>query len=858
LEPSSENIQPADANRDLTPSSPPPSGPTEPPADAAEQEQPSFRLWLFRNLVAMVFMTALVTFITVNYGKGDLAKWVMVGLGLGVVILVHELGHFLVAKWCDVYVETFSIGFGPAFPGCQYKKGETTYKIAMFPLGGYVKMLGENPEEDPDGEDNPRSFKNKSVPQRMAIISAGVIMNVILGCLAFMFVYRVHGDEQVVGVIGLTDPGSPAWVDGTQSGDIIKRIGNFENPSFDELKQKVPLSAKEKLPFIFGPPGGPWTETTIEPRRNPDEDMPVIGVAPPSALQVLPESKRGDRESPAFANTAAARASPPFQFGDEIIATTDPDNPSQLKELPPNAHNPESKLRDYFEFQKRLQRLAGHTVTVQVLRKDASGHPQKADIKVPPSYYYTLGLRMKMGRVFAVRPLKDGSPNPVQYMNQVVAGEKVSGDVIKKVEVDESDGRKTRWVSDRADDVPDGVVEKDLDPIRLPQELKSWAKGVSGDPKVRLTVGRTIDKDGGRSTVVELSWDRRFAHAVEVPINLDSPISIPELGIAYQVETTIDDVLRDSPAGKAKISRLPADAPVPGPWYASTWAIVLGAAVLLLAVVTLRFREHSIGIGLGLAATLVAAVSLYQLVRPEPPARVQKISEPFELKKGDVITEVRFYQRHKDGSVEPARDAIPLKEHQWARVAGRLQEVGVEAKQISLKVERGNSTTFDEVLIVAEEDKDSPRPDLGLFFVPYDTHFKKADSLFEAIQMGFKRTSDFIVMIYGVLKSLVNRDISVKSIGGPIMIFKTGFDILDYDIYKFVFFLGMISVNLAVINFLPIPVLDGGHFVFLLYEGIFRKPAPEKVRVAMTYVGLLLLVSLMLFVIVLDLKRYVF
>src|SRR5262245_27688139 len=148
-----------------------------------------------------------------------------VALGLGLVILVHELGHFLVAKWCDVHVETFSIGFGPALPGCQYKKGETTYMIALFPLGGYVKMLGEGAEEEDGGGDDPSSYKNKSVPQRMGIISAGVVMIVILGCLAFIFVNMAHGDEQPVAVIGAVDSGSPAWVQGAQSGDGILLIG---------------------------------------------------------------------------------------------------------------------------------------------------------------------------------------------------------------------------------------------------------------------------------------------------------------------------------------------------------------------------------------------------------------------------------------------------------------------------------------------------------------------------------------------------------------------------------------------------------------------------------------------------------
>src|SRR5207244_5460755 len=117
---------------------------------------------------------------------------------------------------------------------------------------------------------------------------------------------------------------------------------------------------------------------------------------------------------------------------------------------------------------------------------------------------------------------------------------------------------------------------------------------------------------------------------------------------------------------------------------------------------------------------------------------------------------------------------------------------------------------------------------------------------------GYWKTANFIGMVYQMLRRLVTGDISADTIGGPIMIFATGYAILDYDVFEFLLFMGMISVNLAVVNFLPIPVLDGGHFVFLMYEGLRGKPAPEKVRIATTYVGLILLLLLMLFVIGLD------
>src|SRR5262249_40692311 len=177
--------------------------------------------WLVRNGPYLVLFAALVAFLKFR-GWDLLDFWNLfkVILGLGFVIFVHELGHFLVAKWCDVHVETFSIGFGPPLPGCCFRWGETTYMIALFPLGGYVKMVGEGAEAD-ESDTDPRSFKNKTVYQRMAIISAGVTMNVLLAFLCFVFVFRTHGDEQTPGVINLIDAGSRAWEKGVKTRDII-------------------------------------------------------------------------------------------------------------------------------------------------------------------------------------------------------------------------------------------------------------------------------------------------------------------------------------------------------------------------------------------------------------------------------------------------------------------------------------------------------------------------------------------------------------------------------------------------------------------------------------------------------------
>src|SRR5229473_2746260 len=160
-------------------------------SDSGESGEPlNIVRWLRSNsiLLFLIVAGAIAFFYYVEDPFEQAWNWAKAAIGLGFIIFIHELGHFAVAKWCDVHVETFSIGFGPAIPGCSFRRGDTFYKIAWFPLGGYVKMVGEGNESEEYGEDYPRSFKNKPVGQRMAIISAGVIMNVIFGFLCFIVV----------------------------------------------------------------------------------------------------------------------------------------------------------------------------------------------------------------------------------------------------------------------------------------------------------------------------------------------------------------------------------------------------------------------------------------------------------------------------------------------------------------------------------------------------------------------------------------------------------------------------------------------------------------------------------------------
>ena len=140
---------------------------------------------------------------------------------LGFLVLVHELGHFLVAKKLDVKVEKFSIGFGPRL--FAFTKGETEYMISAIPLGGYVKLMGEEPGEEVVND--PREFASRPVSHRMAIIIAGPLMNLLLTFLLLPLVFMIGvnlptyiGEEVSVGWV-LAD--SPAEESGFEAGDVV-------------------------------------------------------------------------------------------------------------------------------------------------------------------------------------------------------------------------------------------------------------------------------------------------------------------------------------------------------------------------------------------------------------------------------------------------------------------------------------------------------------------------------------------------------------------------------------------------------------------------------------------------------------
>ncbi len=168
---------------------------------------------------------------------------------LGFLILIHEFGHFAVAKYFGVKVEVFSIGFGKRLVG--FTRGETDYRISAIPLGGYVKMSGENPMDARSGD--PGEFLSHPRWQRFLVAIAGPAMNIMLAVALLTGVYMVHYEYPAVvdepTVVGWVNPDTPAQKAGIQIGDKIVRVDGIENPNWEQVDVKAALSPNQPLKF---------------------------------------------------------------------------------------------------------------------------------------------------------------------------------------------------------------------------------------------------------------------------------------------------------------------------------------------------------------------------------------------------------------------------------------------------------------------------------------------------------------------------------------------------------------------------------------------------------------------------------
>jgi len=242
---------------------------------------------------------------------GFSAKMVVFLIGLAALIFVHELGHFLAARWVGVIVEKFSIGFGPKIFG--YKSGDTEYMLAAIPLGGYVKMKGEELEDSFDKEAG--SFSAAPPKHRLLIAFAGPLFNILFSIAIYFFVY-LSGSPNLAPVVGAIKDGSPAQVAQLQAGDKIVSIDGKEIRFWENLQDVVHHAPGKTLSFgiergtlKLDVPVTPVAEE-ITDMFGDKENVGLIGISP--LVRDITYVKKG---------SSAYKAG--IQAGDKLLAVDD-------------------------------------------------------------------------------------------------------------------------------------------------------------------------------------------------------------------------------------------------------------------------------------------------------------------------------------------------------------------------------------------------------------------------------------------------------------------------------------------------------------------------------------------------------
>lgn len=689
--------------------------------------------------------------------------WVRVALGIGFVIFVHELGHFLAAKWCGVKVEKFYVGFdvpiklGPIqLPRslARFRYGETEYGIGTIPLGGYVKMLGQ--DDDPrkaeaeakrirqqsDGDDSskfddetvtldPRSFPAKPVWQRMVIISSGVVMNLITGVL-FATVAFTFGVPYTPAVIGDVTPGGPAYQAGIEPGGKVVGVGGIVSDNqlhFREMRLAILTEGmdnpEEPVNISIEYPDGIREYSLLTAAMPEDPAQRIIGI-------MTPASTRLSKTFYARPGSIAASVLTDQDAGAQVIA---------VNGTPLPGDGGDDDVQASIALRKSLQENVARPVTLTLRRADDS----EVEVTIPPQTLMLPGMRFQVGPVKAL----------VNEGVAMKAGVKV-GDQLVGI-----DGKR------------------ELDAFMLPTLLADASQPVT------MTFVRGEGEDANE---IDLTLTPSAGARSTSPISeTDNMIALDRFEFVFEALPTVASV-DESAGGDVE----------------SANSLQPGDVVRSFAV---RWPD-------GKLPETFEDASMEEIRT--------KLSEGWELNERTPLTLlVRMLQ------LLPAGTTLDV-------IASRDEKI-IEAK-----------TTLAAT--------DVPWSERGIGFGGVE-RLHTASTVGEAFSLGLRESKRRLGDVFRFLQLLVQGKVQSKQVGGPITIFRAAGAETSRGMAPLLMFLTLLSMNLAILNFLPIPALDGGHMVFLIAEAVLGRPVDEKLQMQLTMAGVLALLSLMVFAVFNDIRQ---
>lgn len=695
----------------------------------------------------------------------------LVILGFGLIIFVHELGHFIAARWAGVRVLAFAMGFGPAVfsyrKGLGFRRGSsepeyielarrspeavagsggvvpgpagavhpTEYRLNLLPFGGYVKMLGQEDLNPNATSQAPDGYQRAPVWKRMVIISAGVVMNIVTAALIFMIVFKV-GLKTEPPIVGDLVPGKPAALaqsvnalpategggkTGLRPGDRIVSINGEAPRSFNDLMVATAMAARGSDVDLLVTREGVRDPIafSITPERNRMTNLMEIGIAPFRSARVVSDVPADQLEM--FREQLAERGLAGVEPGMTLV--------SAGGRVVKSAADMLNAVR------------ASNGAPVDLTFKGPDGKRVNASIVPVPEMQSGLvevgGVTTSMQHILGLAPVM------------------AVGDAARA----ESQGLKT------------GDVFVRLGGVDYP----SIASGIA---EIRARAGDSIaaivsrEGDGGSRSEVALTLRVGSNGAVGfLADDTAAVLTIVSRPPEFRGPADSKDVIGGDQSAAARVITRPGTSIV----------AVAGKPVGTLPQVQAALKEataeaHRNGMPAGVELEIVPA-SIGN--SPGEPQRVR-----WELTRDEVAS------LHALGWTSPISDGIFEPEQFLLRASG-----------------------------------------------PWD-----------AVMTGAHETKRVMVMTYLTFARLFDGTVKVEHLKGPVGIAHVGTVIADRGLVWLLFFMALISVNLAVINFLPLPIVDGGQFIFLSVEAIRGRPVPVQIQNVATIAGLVLIGSVFLIV----------